>query len=370
MSMKRMVIMLLISGVVFGGVFGFVAFRNQMIKEFFASRPVPVVPVAAEPAQAQEWDVVVPAIGTLRAINGVDVSSSVPGLVQQIAFESGVMVAKGEPLMRLDADVEIAELRSAEARLELARTIVQRARTLARSNNVSEAVLEKAESELKVADAEVASLKAQIEKKSIRAPFGGRLGVRKIDVGQYLQAGTPIVTLQDLSVMLVDFSVSQKDLPLIRVGQPVRLTTDVWPDRVFEGTVSAVEPLVDEKTGMIGAEASLPNADGALRAGMFAKLEVVQPRTRRLVTIPATAVSYNLYGDSVFVVADNAQGQSAVTRALVELGERRGGRVVVTKGIEAGQVVVTSGQLKLENGSLVRIEPESPLREPRQFTLQ
>lgn len=370
MNIKRMAIMLVATGVVFGGVFGFVAFREKMIAEYFANQPVPVVPVTAEPAKAQDWEVVVPAIGTLRAINGVDVSSSLAGIVQHIAFQSGQPAAKGQLLLKLDDIVEVAELRSAQAQLELARTSVNRARSLARSNNIAEANLDKAESELKVAEAKVAALKAQIEKKAVEAPFAGVLGVRKVDLGQYLEAGKPIVTLQDLSVMLIDFSVSQKDLGHVGVGLPVRLTTDAWPRRVFHGTISAIEPLVDIKTGMVGVQASLPNPDRALRPGMFAKIEAVQPQSRDVVTVPNSAVTYNLYGDSVFVVVDKGEGKTEVTRAIVELGDRRDGRVIITKGVEPGQMIVTSGQIKLENGAHVKVEGDNLLRPPATLTRQ
>lgn len=371
MRWKRMLVMLLVSGVLFGGVFGFVAFRNQMIKQFFANMPVPVVPVTAEPAQRQAWEVVVPAIGTLRAINGVEVSAQVAGVVQDIAFQSGQSAAKGQVLLRLDADVEKAQLRSAEAQLALARSNAQRARTLVRSAAGTEANLDKAESELRVAEATVEQLKAQIDKKVVAAPFAGVLGVRKVDVGAYLQPGAPIVTLQDLSVMLADFSVSQKDLPRVAVGQPIRLTTDAWPGRVFHGKVTALEPLVQAKSGMIAVRASLANPDGALKPGLFATVEVVRPETAPVVTVPQSAISYNLYGDSVFVVRDGAEGSKEVTRAIVELGDRRDGRIAVVSGVQAGDLVVTSGQVKLENGSRVQVaDKENPLAAPATVAVQ
>lgn len=371
MRWKRMLVMLLVSGVLFGGVFGFVAFRDQMIKEYFASIPVPVVPVTAEPAQAQTWEVVVPAIGTLRAVNGVEVSAQVPGVVQEIAFRSGERVAKGQLLVRLDSDVERAQLRSAEAQLALARSNVQRARSLARTAAGTAANLDKAESEVRIAEATVEQLKAQIEKKLVAAPFAGVLGVRKVDVGAYLQPGAAIVTLQDLSVMLADFSVPQKELGRIAAGQPVRLTTDAWPGRVFEGRLTAIEPVVDPKSGMVEVQASLPNPDGALRPGLFATIEVVRQETRPVVTVPQSAISYHLYGDSVFVVKDGADGTKEVTRATVELGERRGGRVAVLNGVKAGDTVVTSGLVKLENGSRVAIaDKQNPLAPPDKVAVQ
>lgn len=354
-----MLVMLLVSGVLFGGVFGFVAFRNQMIKQYFAHIPVPVIPVTAEPAQAQSWEVVVPAIGTLQAVNGVDVSAQVSGLIQEIAFQSGQTVTKGQVLLRLDADVEKAQLRSAEAQLTLARANAQRARSLAHSNAGTEASLDKAESELRVAEASIAQLKAQIDKKLIIAPFSGVLGVRKVDVGAYLQPGAPIVTLQDLSVMLADFSISQKDLPRVATGQPIRLTTDAWPGRIFTGTVTAIEPLIEAKSGMVAVQGRLANPDAALRPGLFAKIEVVRPESEPVVTVPESAITYNLYGDNVFVVKTAEDGTAEVTRAAVEVGDRRDGKIAIRKGVQPGDLIVTSGLVKLENGSHVKLSEQS-----------
>lgn len=360
MSKKRMAVMLLGSAVVFGGVLGFVQFRQYMIGQFFATMPKPVIAVAAEPAQVSEWRDTVTAVGTTAAVNGVDVSASAAGLVKEITFESGQKVTKGDLLVRLDSDVEQSELRSAIADMELARTTAQRSRALVNKDAVSQASLDRAEAELKVKQASVEAIKAQIEKKAVYAPFSGVLGVRKIDLGQYLQPGQAIVNLQDLSVMLVDFAVSQKELDLLAVGQPIRMTTDAWPGRGFAGTIQAIEPLVDAKTGMVAVQGRFPNEDGSLRPGMFAKVEVDRPAVAKVVTVPAAAVSYSLYGNSVFVISDGAEGEKQAVRVPVELGARRDGRVAVLKGLEAGVAVVTAGQVKLENGSKVRIAADDP----------
>ncbi|HSV28178.1 MAG TPA: efflux RND transporter periplasmic adaptor subunit, partial [Candidatus Omnitrophota bacterium] len=240
MNKKRMIIMLVATAVIFGGVFGFVAFRNMMIKEYFATMKPPPVAVTAQPAGEEHWRDVVPAVGTLAAVNGVDISASVSGLVREIAFESGQRVKRGQLLLRLDSEVELGDLRSAQAEADLARATAARQRTLMRSDTVSQAALDKAEAELKVKEARVAALRAQIEKKAVLAPFDGVLGVRKVDLGQYVQPGQAIVNLQDLSVMLADFSVSQKELALVAPGHSIRMTTDAWPGREFTGTIEAV----------------------------------------------------------------------------------------------------------------------------------
>lgn len=363
MNKKRMGIMLAASGVVFGGVFGFVQFKNAMIKDYFANMPVPVVSVTAQPAAKESWQDVVPAVGTLTAVNGVDISAATSGLVRDITFDSGQKAQKGQLLLRLDSEVELGDLRSAQAEADLARTTANRQRALVRSDTVSKAALDRAEAELKVQEARVAALKAKIDKKAVYAPFDGALGVRKVDLGEYLQPGQPVVTLQDLSVMLAEFSVSQKDVAAVAVGQPIRMTTDAWPGRVFDGTVQAVEPRVDLNTGMMGVEGRFPNPDGALRPGMFARIEIVRPAVATVVTVPASSVSYNLHGDSVFVVKDAPDGSREAERRVVDLGERRDGRVAVRAGVTAGEMVVTSGQLKLETGAKVTVAETDPLKQ-------
>lgn len=374
MKAKRMIVMLVGSAVVFGGVFGFVNFRNSMIKQYFASMPKPVVAVTTATASLDVWRSVVPAVGTLQAVNGVDIAGSMSGLVKEIAFQSGQEVRRGQLLLRLDTDVELGDLHSAEAELALARTSYDRSRALLRSDTVSVAAVEKTEAELKVRQAKVGGLQAQIAKKSVTAPFDGVLGVRRVDLGQYLQPGQVIVNLQDLSLMLCDFTVSQKDLAVVQVGQPVRMTSDAWPGQAFDGTIAAIEPLVDAKTGMMGVQAKFPNPDRRLRPGMFAKIEIVRPTGDRVVTVPTSAVSYNLHGDAVFVVRDGSAADGkpvkTVERAVVQLGDRRDGVVVVRQGIAVGDVVVTSGQVKLENGSLVQIAAEDPLKAPAKTALQ
>lgn len=365
MNIKRMIIMLVASGVIFGGVFGFVQFKNTMIKNYFATMPKPVVAVTAQPAVAEQWRNTVPAVGTLQAVNGVDISSSVSGLVKDIAFQSGQTIKKGQLLVRLDADVEQTDLRSAQADADLARISANRQRTLVRTDAVSQAAVDKAEAELKVKEAKVAGIRATIEKKAVFAPFDGILGVRKVDLGQYVQPGQAIVNLQDLSVMLADFTVSQKELAALQVGAVIAMTTDAWPGRVFEGAIAALEPRVDDKTGMIGVQGRFPNADGALRPGMFARIEVVRAALSQVVTVPVSAVAYNLHGDSVFVVKDGADGKEAV-RTFVQLGDRREGKVAVLKGVNAGDLVVTSGQVKLDTGSKVEIRADDPLNVTKQ----
>lgn len=362
MKWKKMAVMLGASGVVFGGVFGFVAFRQHMIRQYFATLPKPVMAVTAIPAVEQTWEAQVSAIGTLEAVNGVDVTTAVSGLVKDIAFQSGQKVRKGELLLRIDADVELADLRSAQADLALAKLTADRKRQLVATNAVSQAAVDQADADLRVKEAKAASVAATIARKTVVAPFDGVLGLRKVDVGQYLQPGAAVVNLQDLSVMLGDFHVSQKDLGRLAVGQAVRVSADAYPGHAFEGTLSTIEPQVDAKSGMVAVQVRLPNPDGLLRPGMFAKVDVLVPGARPVVTVPQSAIAYALHGDTVFVVKDAEGGAKQAARVVVQIGERRDGRVAILSGIVPGDLVVTSGQLKLENGTAVNVGEGDPLK--------
>lgn len=364
----KMLFMLIGSAVVFGGVFfkifsGFAAMQEQM-----ASMPVPVVNVTAQPAETQDWGIEVPAIGVLEARRGVDVSSSMPGLVQQIRFESGDRVTQGQTLVQLDADVERGNLAKAQAALKLAKADLDRGESLLSTNNISKATLDQRQSQYDVAAADVAALAAQIEKKTINAPFDGELGIRKINVGQYLEAGIAIVNIQDLSVMLVNFSVSQRELSDLKVGHKIRMTTDAYPVKEFEGEISAIEPLINQQTGMVEVQGRFDNSDGLLRPGMFAKLAIQLPARMQVVVVPQTAISYSLYGDFVYIVTqaktDTGEDIATVERRIIKTGERRNGVVIIETGVEEGETVVTSGQLKLDNGTRVAIVAEDTLAIP------
>lgn len=372
--MKKLIFVLLGCALVFGGVFGFISFKNHMVAQFFANMPKPSVPVTATRASEQNWEQTVTSIGVLEALHGVDISSEVGGTVQQILFESGQTVVKGQPLVRLDSDVEQAELHSAQAQLDLAQNDVVRARALAPNKTISVSALDKAESDAKVAAAAVGRLNATIAKKTINAPFDGVLGIRRINIGQYLDPGTPIVNSQDLSAMLVNFGVSQKDLPNLTVGQEIRMAVDTYPGRLFSGKITTIAPLINDKTGMIPIQGRFENADRSLRPGMYARLDVILPSLQHVVIVPQTAISYSLYGNAVFVVKHGKDDKGAdiatVNRALVETGARRGGWIIINKGINAGDEIVTSGQLKLDAGTQVSVTPDQALTPPQTLPLE
>jgi membrane fusion protein (multidrug efflux system) len=351
--------------------FGFVAFFSNhllpnviipnAIKGSFANKPPSPVTVAV--AEAQEWGKSLQAVGTLQARNGVQVSAQVAGQIREILFQSGQAVKKGQVLVRLDSDVEMSDLRSAQAELGLAETTVARQRALARSGTVSTAALETAEADVKVRNAKVAQLNATIQKKTVLAPFDGVLGVRRVDLGQYVQPGQMMVDLQDLSTMLLDFSVPQKDIAALKVGGPLKLSTDAFPDRSFDGKILAIEPAVDRQTGMVVVQGVFGNEEGVLRPGLFARVEVVLPERERVVAVPNLAVTYNLYGDAVYVVQpiDGQEGKLQAKRVVIELGERRNGMVAVRSGLKGGEQVVTTGQVKIQDGSPVAITETNPL---------
>lgn len=372
--MKKLVFVLVGCAVIFGGVFGAIAFKDHMTAEFFANMPVAAVPVTATKSTQQNWSRTVPAIGVMEAQHGVNVSAEVAGTVQQILFDSGNKVAKGDVLVRLDADVEQAELRSAQAQLDLAQNDVGRARALAPNKTISISSLDKAESDAKVAIASVNRLSATIAKKTINAPFDGVLGIRQINLGQYLDPGTPIVNLQDLTAMLVNFSVSQKVLSDLTLGQPLRMTTDTYPGRVFDGEITTIAPLIDDRTGMVNVQGRFQNADRSLRPGMYARLDVMLPDLQQVVIVPQTAISYSLYGNAVYVITrkknDKGEDIATVERVLIETGIRRGGWVIVDKGLQAGAEIVTSGQLKLHNGALVAVTEDKTLTPPTTLPLE
>lgn len=365
MRFGRLLIMLIVVGAVGAGIYFFVQFKNQMIAQFLQSRQVSVIQVGAVEAKQETWHTTVPAIGTLRAGNGVDVTPSVAGVIEEIAFESGGQVEKGEELVILDSGIERANLQAAQANLDLAEANFNRTSSLEAGAVVSQATLDQNRFQRDARQAEVASLQAQIDKKTVRAPFSGTLGIRQVDIGQYIQPGTTIVNLQDLSQVNVEFTVSQRDIGEVEPGRVIRVTTDAHPGRVFEGQVTSREPQVDPGTGLVRVEGRLPNPETVLLPGMFVNVEIDLADERAVTVVPEEAISYNLYGDFVYVVRpkEGDAEHPTVQRVVVQAGERRGGNVVIEEGVEAGQTVVTSGQLKLSNGTQVEVT-EGALPDP------
>jgi len=379
MAVRAMIVMLLGSAVVVGGLVATVEGRKESGDGGAWGAPEPAT-ITAEPARIESLELRLSAIAFLEARQGVEVSAPVDGTVQSIRFESGQQVAQGDVLVALDADVELAGLEGARAELELAEANLARAEALKSTDAVSVASLDKAAAEHRVWTATVRGLEAAIAKKRITAPFAGVLGIRQVEVGQYLEAGDPVVNLQDLAVILANFSVPQRELPRLAVGQRVLLSVDAYPGQPFEGRLAVIEPEVEADTGMASLQATFDNANGLLRPGMYATVAVELGNRRQVVTVPESAVSFTLYGDTAYVVepreseADLAEDDAqrtfgAVRQVIVRTGARREGRVVIEEGLEAGQVVVTAGQMKLDDGAAVEVVQTLALTPPDSLPL-
>ncbi len=319
----------------------------------------PPVAVTSATAQSAAWEATRAAVGTLVAVEGVTLAAEVSGRVREIAFESGAAVKRGEVLVRMDTRAERAQLAAAVADAEFAKVTLERARRLRRSEVNSQADLDAADARAKQADAAVANLRAVIAKKTIRAPFDGRISIRQVNLGQILSPGTAIASLQAVNPIHLDFWLPQQALRDVEAGEGVRLRTDAFPGAVWEGEITTVNPEVDPATHNVRVRATLANRDGRLRPGMFGNVEVRSSDSRDVLAIPATAVLYAPYGDSVFAIEDRkVAGDKAVAVArqrFVRLGERRGDLVEVVSGLHAGDAVVSSGAFRVRNGAPVAV---------------
>ena len=373
MLRRRMLIMLGVVLLVVLSLGGYKAFSVYRQIQVFAT-PKPPINVAVVTANEQPWQSQLPAIGTLKALQGVDLSLEIAGTVKALQFESGQKVTAGQLLLQLDSDVEKALLGTAEAELGLAKIEHGRGSQLVGSQAISKGDFDRLAAQLKKAYASVAQLNAALAKKSILAPFSGTIGIRQVDVGDYLASGTMIATLQNLSSLYVDFYVPEQAVPKLAVGQIAQVTVAAYPAQTFEAKISAINPKVDDATRNILVRATLPNPGGELLPGMFASLQVLLPGANTRVVVPESAISYTLYGNSVYVVVPkktaggepekDAKGepQWTVERRFVETGEHRNGRVVVSKGLNAGERVVSAGQLKLDTGAHVAISVDKTLQ--------
>jgi membrane fusion protein (multidrug efflux system) len=357
---KRIVLMLAIVGLIFGGIFGYKAFMSAMSKKFMSARQAPPATVTAIKAASLPWQPAIKAIGSLRALRGVDVSSEIAGLVRTVHFTSGDEVKDGQVLVELNADADVALLRSLEAAADLAQTVHERDKKQFAIQAVSQATLDTDAADLKSKRAQVAQQAALVEKKTISAPFAGRLGISSVNPGQYVNPGDKLVTLQSLDSILIDFYVPQQELSRIALGQRVVVTTDSYPGRTFRGKITAINPKVDPATRNIELEATISNPGHMLLPGMYATVDVKAGVEKSYVTLPQTAVTYNPYGDTVFLVQESGKGPEGkplltVKQTFVDVGPTRGDQVAILSGVKEGETVVTSGQLKLKNGSTVVI---------------
>lgn len=356
---KRMFLMLAVTAVFVAGL-GFVKFKQiQTAIGQAASFQPPPEAVTTIVATQEQWPARLNAIGTLAAVQGVTVSADLPGTVERIAFDSGKPVREGDVLALLDTRQERAQLAAAESQRDLARLNFDRMQGLLNERVISRAEFDRATAEHRQAEARVGEIRAAIDRKTIRAPFSGILGIRHVNLGQYMSGGDAMVTLQSLNPIYVNFGVPQQAAGQMRVGRTVRITASDPLSIELAGRVTAIDSVVDEATRNVQVQATLANPDGRLRPGMFVQTEVVLGASSAVVSLPASAISYAPYGDSVFVVTDlkdaNGQTYRGVRQQFIKLGAARGDQVAIVSGLNAGDEVVTSGVFKLRNGAAVLV---------------
>jgi membrane fusion protein (multidrug efflux system) len=356
---KRMILMLTVTMAIVAAL-GFVKFKQVQtaIGHAAAFQPPPEA-VTTIVARQEQWPATLNAIGTMAAVQGVTVSADLPGTVDRIGFDSGKPARKGDVLAVLDTRQEQAQLAAMEAQRDLARLNFDRMQGLLNERVVSRAEFDTATAEHRQMEARVGEIRATIERKTIRAPFSGILGIRQVNVGQYLSGGDAVVNLQSLNPIYVQFGVPQQEVAQMRVGRTVRVTTDGMPGVQFAGPVTAIDSVVDQTTRNVQVQATLANPDGRLRAGMFVQTEVILGASRPVVSLPASAISYAPFGDSVFVVTDlkdtNGKTYKGVRQQFVKLGGARGDQIAIVSGVGSGDEVVTSGVFKLRNGAAVLV---------------
>jgi membrane fusion protein (multidrug efflux system) len=355
---KRMIIMLIIAGIVVGGVVGFQGFKNTMIAKGIKGSSNPPQTVSTVIAQESIWQPTVEALGSFSASKQASLSAEVSGLVTSIQFDSGQKVRAGQTLVELNPAPLKAQLAQLEAQAALAELNLKRDEAQLKVQAISQAAVDTDKATLKGAQALVAAQKALIAQKTISAPFSGQLGIRQVNLGQYLAPGTAVVTLQKLDPMDIDFTVPQSQIDLVRVGMQAQVETSAVPGQTFAGRVTAIEPQLDTATRNLKVRARLPNPDNKLLPGVFATVRLTRGQPARYVTLPNAAVTYNPYGATVFIVTDEGKGADGKPRLTVKqrfitTGATRGDQVAIVKGVQAGETVVTAGQLKLRNGAPV-----------------
>jgi membrane fusion protein, multidrug efflux system len=353
---RKIAVAIIIVLVVVGGLAGV---KMLQIKKLMSqSWAVPPETVSSAVAREDKWQDTLSTVGSVTAVQGVTITPEVAGTVREIAFESGAIVSKDALLVKFDTSTEDAQLRALEAQMDWARISAERARNLRADNTVSQAELDSAEAALKQAQANADAVKAVIEKKTLRAPFAGRLGIRAINLGEYVDAGKPIVSLQSLTPVYADFSLPQQALAQLKTGMRVRVFTDTYPDRSFEGALTAIDPDLNVATRSVRLQATLDNPEQLLRPGMFARIEVLLASEQKVLVIPATSVLSAPFGDSVYVIeskpaTNNAAPSLVVRQQFIRSGRARGDFVNVETGLKSGERVASSGLFKLRNGAAV-----------------
>lgn len=357
-----MIIMLIGVAILFGLIFGWKGFIYIMTQRFMATMQVPAVAVTTMKVRSELWQPTLKAVASLRARVGVNVTTELAGMVQTINFVPGSMVKKGDVLVQLNAAAEIGLLHSLQAQVELAKITYKRDQAQYAAHAVSKQTVDSDEWNLKNLQAQVEQQFAIVEKKTIRAPFSGHIGINNVNPGQYLNVADKITTLQALDPIYADFYLPQQALALLKLGQKVSVVTDAFPKLVFRGTITTIEPEVDTSTRNVRVEATVANPTSALKPGMFATAEVDTDSPQSFLTVPQSAISFNPYGEIAFIVQDTGKKDSnnkpilVANQVFVKVGETRGDQIAILEGLKLGDTVVTSGQLKLKNGSRITID--------------
>ncbi len=325
---------------------------------------MPPTVISTAEVEEQEWEITLSSVGSLEAVQGVTVTADIPGRVTEILFTGGSEVKAGDILIRQDISSEQAQLRAAEANVALAKTNFVRTEELLKKRVASQSQFDSADAAYKAAVANADNIRTSIEKKTVKAPFGGRLGIRLINVGRDLGTGDAIVSLQEVNPIYVNFSLPQQDLPKLSMGLKVRIQSDAMPGKTYTGEITAINPEVDPVTRSIRVQATLKNEDHALLPGMFADVKVVLPESEKVLAVPATAIAYATYGDSVFLVVEQTNEESGekslvAQQQFIQIGKARGDYVALAAGVKAGDQVVSGGAFKLRNGAAVTVNNEA-----------
>ncbi|KXW56722.1 efflux RND transporter periplasmic adaptor subunit [Ferrovum sp. PN-J185] len=372
LTKKRMIIMLIIFVVVMGGIVGFNLFKQHAIKKYMNSMGIPPQTVTTTIIHYSEWTPTIDEVATLRAVRGVNISTESAGLVKVVKFHSGQHVKKDQILLVINNDAEVAQLKVLKANLSLAKLVLERDRKQYGFKAISLAQLQSDEADYQSKTAQVQAQQALVEKKIIRAPFSGQIGITTVNPGQYINVGDKIATLQQTSPILVDFTVPQQQLRFLKTKQPISLTTDVWPKQIFKGEIEAISSEVDQATRNIAIQGAITNDQHQLLPGMFTMVHWQYGKAQSYLTLPQTAITFNPYGATVFVVKHPAESKLPVAQQVfITTGATRGDQVAVMSGIKEGDEVVTSGQLKLKTGIPVSIShmvepPNNPAPTPQE----
>ena len=361
---KRALIAVILLGGIFGGIFywkylGYQAMGNAM------SQPQPPAIIATAEATLESWRPSIGSVGSLSSVQGIHLTPEVSGLVKELLFESGQQVKQGQPLLRLDDEIDRAALQVLVADARLSELQFERAVELLPKKAMSKSDFDQTEAAFEAARARVAQQRAIIARKTVSAPFSGVLGIRRVDAGEYIEPGDRIVSLQSLDPIYVDYALPERFLPGLAVGQEVEISVGAYPGEVFKGQLQAIEPDVEVATRMVAIRARLANPDGRLKPGMFARVVNLFEGLTQAVTVPRTAISLNTYGDFLYLVVDDGKGGLVASRQQVTTGEIRGGRIVISSGLDAGQTVVRTGLVKLRDGQAIAVDNSLPLDDER-----